>query len=92
MLYLFSKNSNLLIKKLFRVIKGELSIVGLQSIDGSKASICKEGLISLAGLNPESKNNPKLVEKLNLFYIENYSFFLDLDILFNHLTGRKSGI
>jgi lipopolysaccharide/colanic/teichoic acid biosynthesis glycosyltransferase len=78
------------IKQLFSVFTGYLTIVGIypSNIDTVKY---KRGITGLAAISSPERLSDITIAKLNDYYINNYSFLLDLEIILKHLIRKKSG-
>ncbi len=88
--YLFSKDSNKRIKELYSVLIGRMTIVGIYP---SKTDTIKykQGITGLAHISMPERLSDITISKLNEYYINNYSFLLDIEIILKHLIGKKSG-
>jgi GT2 family glycosyltransferase len=82
--------SKAFVPRLPRVFRGELSLVGPpENVDGISAGqqpqaygfLGKPGLTGLVQLNEAGTPAPEDVEKYNMFYAKNQSFWLDCEIL-----------
>ncbi len=88
--YLFSKEPVKRIKELFLVFRNKMSIVG--AYPSKKDSIAyKKGITGLAQLSTSYKLSDYSIAKLNEYYVNNYSFLLDLEIILKHIIRKKSG-
>jgi GT2 family glycosyltransferase len=87
--FLLFKNSPF--KKIWRVLKGELSIVGLYP-DAAMPAGGKPGLTGLAHISAPKRLSESAIRNLNQYYVEHYSFTLDMDILLKHLFRKNRGI
>jgi hypothetical protein len=88
LVYLLSANKSNAIKGIWKVLSGELSIVGLLSLENEKPLIGKTGLTGLAQISKTEGLKPKIIKELNEYYIINYSFSLDIDILLKHFFRK----
>ena len=88
--YLFFGKPKKRIKQLFSVFTGYLTIVGIypSNIDTVKY---KRGITGLAAISSPERLSDITIAKLNDYYINNYSFLLDLEIILKHLIRKKSG-
>jgi len=77
--------------KLWRVFKGEMSIVGLFP-DATMPAGGKPGLTGLAHISLPKRLSESAIKNLNQYYVEHYSFTLDMDILLKHLFRKNRGI
>jgi GT2 family glycosyltransferase len=89
--YLLVKRRQGLIKRLYFVLIGQYSIIGLYDIEGGKPSIGKIGLTGLAHISEPERMPDKAIKDLNDYYLINYNFSLDLDILLKQIFRKKSG-
>ncbi len=89
--YLLDKHRRDLINDLYYVLKGKYSLVGLFNIEGEKYSIGKIGLTGLAHISNPKRMSEKSIKELNDYYLINYNFSLDLDILLKQLFRKRSG-
>ncbi len=88
---LFLNNKKLIIKKLWLVLIGNYSYIGLYYIDNLKPEVGKVGVISLADVSNPDRLTPQAVEKLNQYYNRHFNLSLDLDIFFKYIFRKKSG-
>jgi GT2 family glycosyltransferase len=72
------------IRPWFDVLKGQRSIVGLHP-DGPKRDDGKMGLTSLAHVAASASLTSRTIEQLNDYYLNRYSFSMDVEILLHHL-------
>lgn len=63
---------------LFSILIGKKQLIGTYSKD-------KKSITGLVQLGIPKKLNPKTIEELNNYYLQNYSLSLDLDILFKFI-------
>lgn len=91
MLYLLVQERTKIIKKLWLVLKGEYSFIGLYQIGEAIPSIGKIGIIGLAHISKPDQLSRQAVEKLNEYYIFHYSLSLDLDIFLKFIFRKKIG-
>ena len=66
------------------VLKGKLSIVGAPIREISQpppSCLYKPGLTGIVQVNKSKINNPSDEEQYELFYLKNYSLWLDLEII-----------
>lgn len=89
--YLFSNNANKTIKDLLSVVKGNKSLVGLLLNDNFKYCCGKEGLLGLAHLSSNQNLTSESIRKLNDYYLKNYTFTLDLEIILKYILRKRSG-
>jgi lipopolysaccharide/colanic/teichoic acid biosynthesis glycosyltransferase len=74
------------------MIAGRISVVGASSnpSDNSDAPPYKTGLTGYAQINRDRITTDKDREQFDLHYLQNYSIWLDLDILFKALIRENS--
>ncbi len=78
-------------KMLWLVLKGKMSIVGLYPDENLPAG-GKIGITGLAAISSPKGLLPAAIRNLNQYYVEHYSFTLDIDILLKHLFRKNRGI
>ena len=88
--YLFSKEPNKRIKELYSVLLGKMSVVGIYPSKTDTIEY-KRGITGLAQISMPERLSDITISKLNDYYINNYSFLLDIEIILKHLIGKKSG-
>ncbi|MBI5326081.1 MAG: glycosyltransferase [Ignavibacteriae bacterium] len=81
LVYLLSKQKSKVINRILSVFKGEYSLVGLSDLQNERPKIGKKGLTGLVQISKADRLNQKIVNELNEYYLINYSFSLDIDIL-----------
>ena len=80
-----------LLSKVLKVFRGDYSLVGVYPVGSRPPEIGKTGLTGLAEIaNPERLPKEAIIE-LNDYYIRNYSFMLDFDIIVKRLFRSISG-
>ncbi len=88
--YLFSEKPKNRIKELYSVLLGKLTIVGI--VPSEKDTIdYKRGITGMAAISSPEKLSDITIAKLNEYYINNYSFLLDIELILKHLIRKKSG-
>jgi len=72
-----------LIENCIRILRGNLSLVGIESRTSSSRSLTKTGLTSLARitLDPLASARTEDIEQLDRYYAENHTIGMDLEIL-----------
>lgn len=88
LVYLLRFNKSNTLKDILKVMKGKYSLVGLYELKGLKPVIGKLGLTGLAHISKPNGLPEIAIEDLNEYYIVNYSFSLDVDILLKHLFRK----
>jgi O-antigen biosynthesis protein len=74
------------------VIRGSKTIVGLYPDSRQRGNV-KIGMLGLAHLALQHQPSAEVIERLNDFYVERYSFALDLEILVKYfLRNRGSNV
>lgn len=91
LIYFNAKDFKKSVSGLFEVFKGKKSLVGLFVETKIVSQVGKEGLISLAEISNTKRLTIQAINSLNDYYLKNYSFSLDLDIIIKYLFRRKSG-
>lgn len=84
------------LKQLTQVLKGRVSIVGITNDEkmvlevplGTSYTV-KSGLIGLASVSPSYQLSPTTIAKLNEYYINNYSFALDIEIILKFVFAKR---
>ncbi len=75
--------------ELFEVIVGKKSIIGIIGKDKEKIKEeCRQGIFSLLDLSANYSNSEAAHANLNNYYLQNYNFYLDLEILFKILFRK----
>ncbi len=75
--------------ELFEVIIGKKSIIGIIGKDKEKnKEECRQGIFSLLDLSANYSNSEAAHANLNNYYLQNYNFYLDLEILFKILFRK----
>lgn len=72
------------------VLTGECSVVGIYP-DSKHRSVGKTGIISLVELSGHERLDSQAIEQLNDYYVDFYSFSLDVDILLKHFLKHSRG-
>lgn len=72
------------------VLTGKSSVVGIYP-DTKQRSVVKTGIVSLAGLSGPERLDSQAIEQLNDYYVDFYSFSLDVDILLKHFLKNGRG-
>lgn len=84
--YLLFRNSNKLINRLFDVLKGKLSIVGLYPVADNV--LCRTGLTGMVHISKPEKLTIQAINRLNDYYLMNYTFSLDIEIILKKLFRK----
>ena len=84
--YLFLKNPNSMIKNLISVLMGKISIVG--TYPGFDNIICKKGITGLVHLSNPDQLSLQAINRLNEYYLMNYTFSLDLEIILRNIFRK----
>jgi O-antigen biosynthesis protein len=84
------------IKQCYQVLKGRVSIVGITDsykmvveIPWGTSYTIKSGLISLASVSSSYQLSSTTISKLNEYYINNYSFALDIEIILKFVFAKR---
>lgn len=78
------------IRSILNILSGRKTLVGLYPTDNTfYRTLCREGVISLARIGQPQLLTSPAIDKLNDYYIKNYSISLDLDILIKYLMRKK---
>jgi lipopolysaccharide/colanic/teichoic acid biosynthesis glycosyltransferase len=80
------RNSNKLINRLFDVLKGKLSIVGLYPVADNV--LCRTGLTGMVHISKPEKLTIQAINRLNDYYLMNYTFSLDIEIILKKLFRK----
>lgn len=78
-------------KDLLMVLIGRYSLVGLFDLDGERFKTGKKGLIGLVHISNPNQLSLEAKKNLNNFYIQEYSFSLDIDIIIKFIFRKRSG-
>jgi lipopolysaccharide/colanic/teichoic acid biosynthesis glycosyltransferase len=89
--FLFAIQKKTAFRKLWEVLGGTKSIVGIYSRNGAYPSIVKTGITGLAQLSRPELLSDNALHHLNTYYIQNYSPALDIEILLRFFFRRKRG-
>lgn len=89
--FLFAINKKNALHKLWDVVRGNKSLVGIYSTKGNDPPFIKIGIAGLAHLSRPQLLSNHALENLNDYYIRNYSLSLDLEILLRYFFRRKRG-
>lgn len=85
----FSKKRTQIFKKIWSVFIGTHSVAGYSANDGTVHEFGKPGIISLADVSKKELLTRESISSLNRYYLQNYTFGLDLAIIYRYITGRK---
>ena len=79
-------------KLCYKIVAGDISFVGSSAgpLPGQNISRYKTGLTGYVQINRDRITNQKDREQFDLHYLQNYSIWLDLDILFKALIREDS--
>ncbi len=89
LILLISNNISILLNNILSVLKGQKSIVGITKIsDYLNNNIGKEGLIGLSTVTYAKNLTNSSKRKLNDYYLLNYSFSLDIDIILKFIIRK----
>jgi GT2 family glycosyltransferase len=84
--YLLFENPRDSFKKLWNVFLGKLSFVGLYE---NNSTFGKKGLISLVQISNPERLSEETKLNLDKYYLEHYSFYLDIEIILKFITRLK---
>ncbi|HRP01087.1 MAG TPA: glycosyltransferase [Candidatus Kapabacteria bacterium] len=84
---LFLTSANKFTKELYQVFKGRKTIIGIIPEAKYKENF-KHSLINFKNLNKNKIYDNQTIDKLNEFYLKNYSLSLDFDILLRKILGK----
>jgi O-antigen biosynthesis protein len=87
-LLMINNKQNKIITKIFNVLNGKYSFIGIFELPGRK-NFGKPGLTGLAHLNQANALSEKAILKLNEYYLKHYSVSLDFDILLKLFYREK---
>lgn len=74
-----------------KVLKGKKTLVGIYPTENRVFnSLCKTGLTGLAAISSPKYLTQQTIDKLNEYYLKNYSAFLDIDIIIKYFIRRKT--
>ncbi len=93
LLFLIYKNKKQFFSNMFNVCIGKLSLVGYAKIDhisNLKLPKIKRGILSSLLMVPNPDLDDQAVARLNLIYVKNHSFVMDLKIILNNLGKLDS--
>ncbi len=89
--FLFAINKKSALHKLWDVVRGKKSLVGIYSTKSNDPPFIRIGIAGLAHLSRPQLLSNHALENLNDYYIRNYSLSLDLEILLRYFFRRKRG-
>ncbi|REL25069.1 glycosyltransferase [Rhodohalobacter sp. SW132] len=72
------------------ILLGKLSLVGSQQMPGENSRSYKSGLTGYVQINRDRVSSEKEQAQFDLHYLQNYSIWLDFDILFKALIREES--
>ena len=81
-----------LLRNLWKVLRGQYSLVGLYPVDNRPPEIGKIGLTGLAQIAGPARLPRQAIVELNEYYARNYSLSLDFDILIKRLFRSITGV
>jgi GT2 family glycosyltransferase len=81
-----------LLRNLWKVLRGQYSLVGLYAVDDRPPEIGKIGLIGLAQIAGPHRLPRQAIVELNEYYSRNYSIALDFDILIKRFFRSIAGL
>lgn len=90
-LALFSKRKGVMINKLFNLLIGKMTLIGIYPLTGEAYEIWKPGFISMVHLNQSEILSDQLLQKLNEYYLQNVSLSLDSDIFIKYMLRKIGG-
>jgi GT2 family glycosyltransferase len=84
------ERSEVFMKKARGVLHGELSIVGIELANRAHIGLSKSGMTSLAKITLRSVADASTedVEQLDLYYAQNHTLGMDLEIMLRSLAGK----
>ncbi len=86
---LLQHNKKNKLKNWWQVFIGKKSIIGIEINPSQHDEFGKPGIITLANINVSENISQSSIEKLNYFYLTNYSISLDIDILVKYIIRNK---
>lgn len=89
--FLFAIDRKNALRKLWDVVRGRKSLVGIYSANGDDPQFIKTGIAGLAHLGRPQLLSKHALDNLNNYYVRNYSLSLDLEILLRYFFRRKRG-
>jgi lipopolysaccharide/colanic/teichoic acid biosynthesis glycosyltransferase len=81
-----------LLANLWKVLRGQCSLVGHYPVDGWQPEVGKIGLTGLAQIAKPDRLPRQAIIELNEYYARNYSLALDFDILIKRLFRNMTGV
>ncbi|HPP39702.1 MAG TPA: glycosyltransferase [Candidatus Kapabacteria bacterium] len=89
-IFILRKEPFLFIKMLIRVLKGEISFIGLHKIsDDFTPAIGKIGIIGPNASEQTHNLSIEAIKKLNEYYLRHYTLSMDFDIIIKYLFGKN---
>lgn len=89
--YLSSDNVKKRIRDFVKVLSGKMSITGYYPIGDITYPFGKPGMTGLVHISKNEDMSEETIKKLNLFYIQNYSVSLDIDIILKTIFRKNRG-
>ena len=90
-----SERSEAFVNSARGVLRGDLSIVGIENSTGGTARLSKSGMTSLAKITLRSVSDARTedIEQLDLYYAQNHTLGMDIEIMLRSIAskGRLSG-
>jgi hypothetical protein len=73
------------------VLRGEISIVGIELMNGGSARLSKSGMTSLAKITLRSVADARTedIEQLDLYYAQNHTLGMDIEIMLRSLAPAR---
>jgi len=87
-LFLPKRINFIVIKDLFKILKGEISLVGIES-NNIDIWFAKKGIITLPQVGNKKMLSEESLNKLDEYYLINYSIFLDIDIIIQKIKQKN---
>lgn len=88
-LFLLKQKDENLIKKIWNVLLGKLTLIGIYQKEGEEETGIKRGITGLVQLIGAEKLSQTQIEKLNNYYLQYVNISLDFDILLKYLFRKK---
>jgi GT2 family glycosyltransferase len=87
--YLLVDDFSYILKKLAATLRGKYSIVGIYPTERDLSNLGKLGVISLGSISRPKMLSQNALKNLNEYYLQHYSFSLDIDIMLKYLFRKK---
>ncbi len=92
LLFLLKQKDKNIINKVWNVLIGNLTLIGIYQTDGAEESGIRSGITGLVHLIGADKLTPNQIERLNNYYLQFVNLSLDFDIMLKYLFRKKQWV